>query len=222
MTAVVNVLSTPRIQTSHGVEADLFVGETIPYVDSTTAGAFGGTGVFNSYQQQQIGVTLKVKPLINQDGLVVMDIYQEASEPGPASTAVNINGTAVPTINQRQASATVAVKDRDTIILGGMISTTQSKTRSGVPYLKDIPMLGALFRSTSDTGERVELIVLLRPTVLPTPESAAMVATAERKNLPGVRRAEAEIRADEAVRMKQADEELSHVKDGKTNDIPFD
>ncbi|HEX4263915.1 MAG TPA: secretin N-terminal domain-containing protein [Verrucomicrobiae bacterium] len=220
----VNVLSRPRIQTSHGVEADLFVGETIPYVDSTTAGAFGGTGVYNSYQQQQIGITLKVKPLINPDGLVVMDIYQEASEPGPSSTAVNINGTDVPTINQRQASATVAVKDRDTIILGGMISTTQSKTKSGVPYLKDIPLLGNLFRSTANTEERVELIVLLRPTVLPTPEAASVLATAEQRRLPGVRRAEAEIRAEEALRLKQADAELKELE--RTNNVdmkdPFD
>jgi general secretion pathway protein D len=213
----VNVLSRPRIQTSHGVEADLFVGETIPYVDSTTAGAFGGTGVYNSYQQQQIGITLKVKPLINPDGLVVMDIYQEASEPGPSSTAVDINGTQVPTINQRQASATVAVKDRDTIILGGMISTTQTKTKSGVPYLKDIPILGNLFRSSANTEERVELIVLLRPTVLPTPEAAASVATAERRNLPGVRRAEAEIRAEEAKRLKEADRELKDLDQSETN-----
>lgn len=215
----VHVLSEPRIQTSHGVEADLFVGETIPYVNSTTAGAYGGVGVYNSYEQQQVGVTLKVKPLINPDGLVVMDIYQEASEPGPASTAVDINGTSVPTINQRQASATVAVKDRDTIILGGMISTTMTKTKSGVPYLKDIPLLGNLFQSTADSGERVELIVLIRPTVLPTPEAAASVARAEQKILPGVRRAEAEIRADEAQRLKQANREL---KDLETNGIAPD
>lgn len=210
----VNVLSRPRIQTSHGVEADLFVGETIPYVDSTTAGAFGGTGVYNSYQQQQIGITLKVKPLINPDGLVVMDIYQEASEPGPASTAVDINGTSVPTINQRQASATVAVKDRDTIVLGGMIGTTTTKTISGVPYLMNVPLLGKLFQSTADSLERTELIVLLRPTVLPTPEAAATVAAAERKSMAGVRRAEAEIRADEAASMKQAEEELKHLTNG--------
>ena len=213
----VNVLSRPRIQTSHGVEADLFVGSTIPYVDSTTAGAFGGTGVYNSYQQQQVGITLKVKPLINPDGLVVMDIYQEASVQGPAGTAVSINGTSVPTINQRQASATVAVKDRDTIILGGMISTSQTRTKSGVPYLKDIPLLGNLFRSNARTGERVELIVLIRPTVLPTPEAAAAVANAERRNLPGVRRAEAEIHAEEASRLKEANEELKHLEPESTN-----
>jgi len=213
----VNVLSRPRIQTSHGVEADLFVGSTIPYVNSTTSGAYGGTGTYSSYDQQQVGVTLKVKPLINPDGLVVMDIYQEASVQGPASTAVTINGTSVPTINQRQASATVAVKDRDTIMLGGMISTSVTKTKSGVPYLKDIPLLGNLFRSSSSTGERVELIVLIRPTVLPTPETAAIMATVERKNLPGVRRAEAEIRADEVERMKQADEELKGLTLNYTN-----
>lgn len=210
----VNVLSRPRIQTSHGVEADLFVGETIPYVDSTTAGAFGGTGVYNSYQQQQIGITLKVKPLINPDGLVVMDIYQEASEPGPSSTAVDINGTSVPTINQRQASATVAVKDRDTIILGGMIGTTVTKTISGVPYLMNIPMLGKLFQSSADTTERTELIVLLRPTVLPTPEAAATVASAERKAMAGVRLGEAEIRSQEAVSMKQAEDAIKHMTNG--------
>lgn len=216
----VHVLSEPRIQTSHGVEADLFVGETIPYVNSTTAGAYGGVGVYNSYEQQQVGITLKVKPLINPDGLVVMDIYQEASEPGPSSTAVDINGTSVPTINQRQASATVAVKDRDTIILGGMISTTATKTKSGVPYLKDIPLLGNLFTSTANSSERVELIVLIRPTVLPTPEAAATVAAAERKRLPGVRRAEAEIRADEAERLRQANQELKDLD--VTNIAPND
>jgi len=136
---------------------------------------------------------------------------------GPPSTAVTINGTPVPVINQRRASATVAVKDRDTIILGGMISTSQTKTKSGVPYLKDIPLLGNLFRSNASTEERVELIVLLRPTVLPTPEAAANVANVERQKLPGVRRAEAEIHADEAARLKQADEIL---KQSRTNSVP--
>lgn len=212
----VNVLSRPRIQTSHGVEADLFVGSTIPYVDSTTAGAYGGTGVYNSYQQQQVGITLQVIPLINPDGLVVMQIFQEASVQGPPSTAVTINGTPVPIINQRQAKATVAVKDRDTIILGGMISTSQTKTKSGVPYLKDIPLLGNLFRSNANTEERVELIVLIRPTVLPTPEAAAAVANVERLKLPGVRKAEADIHAEEAERLKQADEELNQ---SRTNGV---
>jgi general secretion pathway protein D len=137
-----------------------------------------------------------------------MQIFQEASVQGPPSTAVTINGTPVPIINQRQAKATVAVKDRDTIILGGMISTSQTKAKSGVPYLKDIPLLGNLFRSNANTEERVELIVLIRPTVLPTPEAAAAVANVERLKLPGVRKAEMEIHQEEAQRLKQAEQEL--------------
>jgi general secretion pathway protein D len=109
------------------------------------------------------------------------------------------------------------VKDRDTIILGGMIGTSQTKTKSGVPYLKDIPLLGNLFRANSSTEERVELIVLLRPTVLPTPEAAASVANVERQKLPGVRRAEAEIHAQEATRLRSANEELKSLEPEYTN-----
>jgi general secretion pathway protein D len=209
---LVKVLSTPRIQTSHGVEADLFVGQTVPYITGTTFGDFAGVSSRSAYEEKQIGITLKVKPLINPDGLVVMDIYQDIGQRG---ADVTIDGNPVPIVNQRQASATVAVKDRDTIILGGMISTTKTKTKSGVPYLKDIPLLGNLFRSNSDTEQRVELIVLLKPTVLPTPEAAAMVAQRERERLPGVRHAEAEIRSEEAERLKQT------VKDfPPTNNVP--
>ena len=78
----------------------------------------------------------------------------------------------------------------------------------------NIPLLGKLFQSSNDQKERTELIILLRPTVLPTPEAAAAVAAAERKSMAGVRRAEAEIRTDEAVRMKQAEEELRHLTNG--------
>jgi type II secretory pathway component GspD/PulD (secretin) len=88
-----------------------------------------------------------------------------------------------------------------------MISTSQTKTKSGVPYLKDIPLVGNLFRSSANTEERVELIVLIRPTVLPTPEAAAAVANIERQKLPGVRAAENEIHEQEAVRLKQAEED---------------
>ncbi len=204
----VNVLSRPRVQTSHGVEADLFVGQTVPYITGTTYGDFAGVSSRSQYEEKQIGITLQVKPLINPDGLVVMEIYSEIGQPG--ATPVVIDGNPVPIINQRQAKATVAVKDRDTIILGGMIGTTKNKTRSGVPYLKDMPLLGPLFRSNSDSEQRTELIVLLRPTVLPTPEAAALVADTERKRLPGVRRAEAEMREEETQRLKQAAKDLDH------------
>jgi len=107
--------------------------------------------------------------------------------------------------DQANRAGKVSVRDRDTIILGGFISTTKTKDKSGVPILKDIPGLGYLFRSTQDANKRVELIVMIRPTVLPSPGDAALVATQQRNHMPGVRAFEAEYQADEARRVKEGD-----------------
>ncbi len=201
--STINVLSRPRIQTSHAVQADLFIGDTVPYVTGTYFNGIS-SGASSQYQQLQVGITLSVLPLINPEGLVVMDISQNIEQLG---TPTLIDGNQVPTTTKRSASAKVAVKDRETIILGGFISSTKSKAKSGVPFLKDIPVLGYLFRSTSDSNKRVELIVLMRPTVLPTPEAAALQATIEQDKLPGVKKAEAEYQADETKRLKQAEKD---------------
>jgi general secretion pathway protein D len=186
----INVLSRPRIQTSHAVPAQLFIGDTVPYITGTTYGDFSGSTTRSQYQEKRVGITLDVLPLINPDGLVVMDIQQVIQQLGPTTI---IDGNEVPTTTERTAMAKVAVKDRDTIILGGFISNTKGYGDSGVPFLKDIPLLGNLFRSSSRTKNRVELIVLMRPTVLPTPETAASIAAIERDKVPAFR----EIQRDE-------------------------
>ena len=207
MTAVANdsrarILQRPRIQTSHNEPAMLFVGESRPYPTSSYYGG-GGYGGYSSIQQMQIGVTLEVTPLINPDGLVVMDIHQKIDS---VSGTVNIaNVGDVPITSSKEASAKVSVRDHDTIILGGLIETDKNKTASGVPLLMDIPVLGYLFRNSHNDESRTELIVLIRPTVLPTPEIAALAATAEKNKMPGVRGTEKEIRDEETRRLKQAD-----------------
>jgi general secretion pathway protein D len=198
----INVLSRPRIQTSHGVPANIQVGQNVPMVTGTYFGGVTGVGSSSQYQMQFVGIQLQVTPLINPDGLVVMDIQQQVQQLGQNYT---IDGNQVPSTTQRSAQATVSVKDRDTIILGGMISSTKNVTHSGVPILKDIPGLGVLFRNSSVDDQRVELIVLIRPTVLPTPESAALVATHERSRLPLIKAAEADARKDELQQLKAAD-----------------
>jgi general secretion pathway protein D len=198
------ILQRPRLQTSHAVPASLFVGESRPY----PSGSYYGGASFGGYaqiQQLQIGVTLEVTPLINPDGLVVMDIHQKIDS---FENNVTIQGVGdVPVTSSKEASAKVAVRDHDTIILGGLIETDKHSNRSGIPFLMDIPLLGYLFRSDSKSEARNELIVLIRPTVLPTPEVAALTATAEKNGMPGIRSAEAEIRAEEAKRIKQEDKE---------------
>ena len=209
----INVLSRPRIQTSHAVPGHIFIGQTVPFITSSYVGAFGGTGSSSSYQNQQVGITLDVTPYINPDGLVVMDIAQTVSQLG---NSVQIDGNPVPTTTERDANATVAVKNHDTIMLGGFISTTKSKSKSGVPLLMNIPILGALFSSVNDTSQRVELIVLIRPTVLPTPESAATAAVAEQDQMPGVRQGQKEIQEEDDKRLKQAAKKLDSTKAGAT------
>ena len=197
------ILQRPRIQTSHNEPASLFVGENRPYPTSSYYGG-GAYGGYSSIQQLQIGVQLDVTPLINPDGLVVMDIHQKIDSFIGNVTIANVGD--VPVTSSKEAQAKVSVRDHDTIILGGLIETDKSSGNSGVPFLKDIPLLGYLFRSTITDELRKELIVLIRPTVLPTPEIAALAATAEKNRMPGVRAAERELRDDYTQRLKKANE----------------
>jgi general secretion pathway protein D len=194
------ILQRPRIQTSHNEPAHLFVGQSRPYPVSSYYGG-GGYGGYASIQQLNIGVSLDVTPLINPDGVVVMDIQQEIDS---FEGNVTIQGVGdVPITATKQASARVSVRDHDTIVLGGMIETDKNDNNSGVPLLKDIPVLGNLFSKSHGDETRNELIVLIRPTVLPNPEIAALAATAEKNKMPGVRATEKEIQAEEMQLLKQ-------------------
>jgi general secretion pathway protein D len=186
----VNVIQKPRIQTSHATPASIFIGSTVPYVTGTYYGGYGGNAG-NSYQQLKVGIGLNVTPFINPEGLVVMKIDEQIDELA-GSTAITGVGN-VPNTTSRSLSAEVAVRDRETIILGGFIRNSDSLDKTGVPYLQDIPLLGYLFRSTGKVKERKELIVLMRPTVLRTPELAAAHVSVEKERLPGVRRAEIDL-----------------------------
>ena len=184
----INVIQKPRIQTSHATPASLFIGNTVPYVTSTYYGGGYGGGPSSSYQQLRVGIGLNVTPFINQEGLVVMKIDETIDE---ISGSTTIDGVGqVPNTTSRTLAAEVAVRDRESIMLGGFIRNSENRTKAGVPILKDIPLLGALFRSTGEAKERKELMVLMRPTVLRTPELAAMQVAVEKEGLPGVVEAE--------------------------------
>jgi len=207
----VKILQRPRIQTSHAVEANLFVGQTRPYPTGTSYGGIGGS--YSSIQQLQIGVTLSVLPLINAEGLVVMDIRQKIQDVGEEVLIANVG--LVPSTIDREANAKVAVRDGETIMLGGMIAGSKNKTKSGVPILKDIPYLGALFRTTTEGEQRRELIVLIRPTVLQTPEAAATFVKEERTKLPATSSAadefeesEKKLIEEERLRMEKKNQKM--------------
>lgn len=203
------VLQRPRIQTSHAVQAQLFVGESRPYPTSSYYGG-GAYGSYSQIQQLQIGVTLDVTPLINPDGLVVMDIHQTIENYAGFTEITGVGQ--VPNTTRKEAAAKVAVRDRDTIMLGGLIEDDKNRSGSGVPFLMDLPLIGYLFRSTTTGQTRKELIVLIRPTVLPTPEVAAMTALTEKDRMPAVRRAEAEFLHDEHKELIKADEAMRQLE----------
>lgn len=195
----VNVIQKPRIQTSHATPANIFVGSTVPYISGTY---YGGTyGNSSSYQQLRVGIGLTVTPFINQDGLVVMQIEETIDERG---RDVIIDGNPIPETTSRTLSAEIAVRDRETILLGGFIRNSDSRSKSGVPLLKDIPLLGALFSSRDSQKRRQELIVLMRPTVLKTPELAALHVDVEKKRLPGIREAERDL---DRIELQEASKE---------------
>jgi len=179
----VTVIQRPRIQTSQAKAAQFFVGNTVPYVTGTYYNGGYNGGNSSQYNQLSVGVELDVTPFINPDGLVVMDINQEIDD---ISGSTTIDGNAVPTTDKRTLSSEIAVKNGDTVMLGGFIRSDKSKSKAGVPVLQDIPILGSLFSSRTSNKNRQELIVLMRPTVLKTPEIAAAQTIKEEQRLPGV------------------------------------
>jgi len=198
------VLQRPVIMTTHATPGQFFVGNTVPYVTSSYYGGSSIYGPSSSYQQLRVGIQLTVTPFINPDGIVVMKIDQ-AIEEIDGSTKIEGVGD-VPNTASRTLSADVTVRDRDTIVLGGFIRTSGTKTRSGVPILKDIPLLGALFSDTSNNKDRRELLVLMRPTVLKTPELAAMGSKIERERMPGISRFEKNIVKEQSKFDEKMDE----------------
>jgi len=197
-----NVVSRPRIQTSHAIPGNIFVGQTRPYVTgfANYSGIGAGLQTQSQVQERTIGLTLAVTPFITPDGLVVMELQQQFDS---YKGDITVNQNPYPLVDSRMADSTLTVRNGDLIMMGGFITESHSNEKNGVPFLKDIPGLGALFRSTVKSSNRGELIILMKATVLETPEQAAFMAAEERATLPGVREAEMEQNESDRKRAKE-------------------
>ena len=208
-----SIIQRPRIQTSQAQSAQFFVGSSVPYITGNYS--YYGGGPQNSYSQLSVGVELDVTPFINPEGAVSMQIQQEIDE----IDNPNYNGTQQPSTIKRTLNTTITVRDRETVMLGGFIKSNKSTGSSGVPFLSDIPLLGNLFKQRSDSKARQELIVLMRPTVLGTPELAAKNTFKEEQRLPGISAAAAESAAEERKLIDaQRKRELKQFKNTKQYD----
>ena len=122
-------------------------------------------------------MTLEVTPVIKPDGFVMMDIHQKIDRVVGSTNIANVGQ--VPITSSTEAQAKVVVRDRETILLGGLMEMDKARTPSGVPLLRDIPLLGSLFRSSAARMERNEVILLIRPTILPVKEAAVVPENAK-------------------------------------------
>jgi len=159
-----NVLSRPSLVVRDGVTASIVVGTSIPVVGSVTNNAT--TGSTRSVQYRKTGVDLSVTPTVNSQGVVIMEIIQQISNQVEGGTSVE----GAPSIFERSIQTEVVAESGQTVILGGLISENNTKSSSGVPGLKDIPLLGVLFSSKSDVKDKTELVVLVTPRIIESSE----------------------------------------------------
>nr|WP_136251170.1 type II secretion system secretin GspD [Ningiella ruwaisensis] len=153
-----NILATPHLTTMDNEEAFFIVGQEVPIITGTTTGA-NNSNPFQTVERQEVGIKLKVTPQINEGDAVQMTIEQEVSSVSGA-TSVDIS------INKREIKTTVIVDDGGTIVLGGLIDDDVQESVSKVPLLGDIPILGHLFKTTSTSKRKRNLMVFLRPTIV--------------------------------------------------------
>jgi len=174
----VNIISTPQILTTDNEEAEIYVGENVPYLTKEAT----GDQTYQTYEYRDVGVTLKITPQINQERFVRLKIFQE-----------NISlkkGTEIyrPTTLKRSAETTVIVKDKNTVVIGGIIGESAEKATYKTPCLGDIPVLRWLFSALSRSQNKTNLFVFITPYVIENPTEAKEIYDKKKENMEGVQR----------------------------------
>lgn len=154
--ARVNVLATPSVLARNNEEARILVGSQVPFTQIARSG-LSGEVLDRVVQFRDVGTELAIVPTINQDGYVTLSVLQQVS------TLTNQTLFGAPIITVREAQTSAVVRDRQTVVIGGLIGSEESRFRRGIPILKDIPLLGYLFRDTERRGRKTELVIFLTP-----------------------------------------------------------
>ena len=160
-----NILSTPNLLTLDNEEAKIVIGQNVPFITGqfTNAGGNGNTvNPFQTIERKDVGITLKVKPQISENGTVRLTISQEVS----TVQASTLNAASGPTTNKRSIDTNVLVQDGSIVVLGGLLSDEYAGSVEKVPGLGDLPLFGNLFKSESRSRKKTNLMVFLRPVVV--------------------------------------------------------
>ena len=157
----INILSTPNILTMDNEEAEIFVGENVPFI-KTTSITTGGQPIEN-IERKDIGIKLRIKPQINEDGYVKLEIYQEISSVRPAQVGIQARDIITA---KRSTETSVTVKNKQNIIIGGLIKEDMQDTVQKVPILGDIPLLGWLFKKKTKQKVKTNLLIFITPHII--------------------------------------------------------
>ncbi|MBS1001542.1 type II secretion system secretin GspD [Acetobacter persici] len=180
----VRVLSSPQIMVVDNQPASLMVGNLVPYLTgATTSVVTSNSTITNSINYQPTGVILQVTPHVSNTGLVTLDISQQVSSVSSSTTSTGSSSINSPTFSQRQVSSRVAIEDGQTVGLAGLITDNASRGNQGLPWLKDIPILGMLGSQQTNVRERTELLVLITPHVIRSQNDARAMTEDLRRNL---------------------------------------
>jgi type IV pilus assembly protein PilQ len=152
-----NIISSPRVVTANQKEATIEQGVEIPYQQSASSGA-------TTIQFKKAVLSLKVTPQITPDNRIIMDL--DVRDDSVGTVVVASGGVNVPSINTREIATQVLVNDGQTVVLGGILETTQREDDTKVPYLGDIPVLGHLFKNTSHQDNKDELMIFITPKIV--------------------------------------------------------
>ncbi len=157
------ILSNPQILVTNETEAKIHIGDTVPYIISTTSGTGDNAITSEDVRFVDVGLQLNVKPTINDDGYVTMRLRPEISS---VVSTVESEGGGIPQVNKTEVDTTVMVKDGNTIILGGLKKDDKTHTKKGFPTLMDVPVLGFFFGRTTDQITSTEIVILITPNII--------------------------------------------------------
>lgn len=178
----VNVVSAPKLMTVNNGTASLQVGTQVPVLtQNSTSTIDPNAPVINAIEYRDTGVILKVTPRVNGSGLVLLDISQEVSDVLSARAAGS--GINSPVISTRKVSTTVAVQDGEVLALGGLIRNVQTRDKTGIPFLSQIPIIGGLFGRQVEATDKIELVILLKPRVIRTVDDARAITEELRQKI---------------------------------------
>ena len=194
-----NVLSTPNIMTTDNKEAEIFVGENVPF-----AGQIQTTGTGFSTQsidRKDTGITLKIKPQISEGEYVKLDIYQEIS--AVKDTIIIGTSSQDRTTTKRSAKTTVVAKNSDTVVIGGLIQDQDQETISKIPLLGDIPLLGWLFKTKNVKRSKTNLMIMLTPHIIKDARDMAEVSDQQKSRFSEELKSDKPIDFDRELKVKE-------------------